>query len=102
MKTETYATAEANIHDMDSPDWPEALHGKVWQVTGLYVPPEDRRKGYGSALMARIQDKARKKGKAVLVHVKPEGDMTPEALRAWYARLGFREIQAEPLLMVRV
>ena len=102
MREMTFGPASALIAEMDSPDWPEALHGRVWQVHRLQVPADQRGRGYGSALMGRIQKHARKRGKLVLVNVKPEDDgMTVEQLEGWYQRLGFIRIQDEPLLMVR-
>ena len=60
----------------------ERLH-----VVEIAFMPEQRGRGFGSALFGQLMQEAERDGKSVTIHV----EMNNPAL-AWYQRLGFREL----------
>lgn len=74
------------------------------EVHGMYVPPEDRRKGYAAALMQEVCRQADLVSLTLMLFVEPylDFDMSKSQLEAWYARFGFITIQEQPCLMARM
>lgn len=79
-----------------------ANRGKVRELVNVRTEAGERGKGHASRLLRSVVDEARASGVALLVTVKPYGKskMDMSALKLWYGRLGFEEIQAEPCVMV--
>lgn len=69
---------------------------KVGYITGLVVPEEFRRHGYGSKIVEMILNEMRKRGvKTVILHAAPSRNISQAALVSFYERLGFEVIEQE-------
>lgn len=79
-----------------------ANRGKVRELVNVRTEAGHRGKGHASELLKTVIEEARSSGVALLVTVKPYGKskMDMNALKDWYARMGFEPIQAEPCVMV--
>lgn len=82
---------------------PAHLRGKVRELSGVLVDQASRKHGAASELMRKTMLEADLNGLALLVVVEPFDDepMNETALRHWYQRQGFNEIQQKPCVMVR-
>ena len=82
---------------------PPNLRGKVREVSGVLVDQASRKHGAATELMRKTMLEADLNGLALLVVVAPFDDepMSETALRHWYGRMGFNEIQKSPCVMVR-
>ena len=78
---------------------PVRMRPMVRELTMLYVPHDDRKKGYGSQLLHDVCREVDSQNLTLLLQVE-ESDK--ERLCAWYTRFGFQPIQAKPILMARV
>ena len=82
---------------------PAHMRGRAREVSSLVVDAAYRGHGYARALMTTLIEEADADGLVLLVVVAPFDDspMDQSALQAWYERLGFVAIQADPLVMAR-
>jgi len=81
---------------------PDHMRGRVLEVSDVRVEPKYRRKGYGSAIMARACADADIARHVLILQPWPEVEGMIEAqLVAWYERFGFVMIQDSPPLMAR-
>jgi hypothetical protein len=102
MKTGHWNYWQASCHVGSSVQIPAHMRERVLEVSKLYVPPEHRRLRYADGLMTVLCAEADKSEKVLLVHCQPFGDsIEPDALKGFYERHGFQQIQPEPLLMAR-
>lgn len=102
MKLGPWQYWQASCHVGESVQIPAHMRSRVLEVSSFYVPPEHRRLRYAEGLMAVLCAEADRHEKILLVHCQPFGDsIESDALRAWYERHGFQEIQPEPLLLAR-
>jgi RimJ/RimL family protein N-acetyltransferase len=67
----------------------------VTRVTGVYTPPEHRRRGYGGAATAAVSQQALDAGAAAVVLYTDLANPTSNAL---YRRLGYRPVEDRVLL----
>ena len=74
---------------------PEYLKAVI-EVSSVFTPKEERKKGYADALMARIVAEA--DAEKVVLMLMPDGF---DWLEAWYEKHGFKRIQDYPVLMAR-
>ena len=82
---------------------PDGLGRMVLAVSHVETAAAHRGNGDATALMGDVCRAADDAGQALLIHVQPFGDieLSRQQLAAWYARLGFVEIQFDPLMMAR-
>lgn len=80
-----------------------ALRPNLREVSGLVCDAASRGKKHATALMRQVIATADDHGMTLLVVPEPFEDepMNTNTLRDWYARLGFRVIQAQPCVMAR-
>jgi len=83
---------------------PPHLRGKVREVSSLMVDQAVRGHGHATRMMRDVMSEADAEDLALLVVVEPFDDSPVDAvaLRGWYSRMGFVEIQSEPCVMVRM
>lgn len=81
---------------------PLAMRGKMRELVRVAVPVADRGKGHASDLLASVTMESDRTRTGLLLTVEPGDGLDRNQLAAWYARLGFLPIQAEPLLMARM
>lgn len=83
---------------------PPHLRGRVREVSSLMVDQAARGHGHATQLMRDLMREADDADLALLVVVEPFDDSPIDAvaLKGWYSRMGFVEIQAEPCVMVRM
>lgn len=91
------ASAELSINGSVRPH----LRDRVRDLSHINVPEDKRRQGHATRLLEAICEQADVNQVALLLEVKSDGEMTNEELKAWYAKHGFLDLQAEPCLMVR-
>lgn len=78
------------------------MRERVKEVSNVHVEAEQRRQGHASRLLQEVCSDADMAGIVLLLSPSPEDEgMTIDNLASWYARFGFVEIQAEPMLMAR-
>lgn len=82
---------------------PAHLRGGLLEVTHVHTPEQHRKQGYASLLMQKVCAEADDAGKVLLLMPKPYDDwkMGRDELIEWYARFGFKSIQASPVIMAR-
>lgn len=80
---------------------PKNMQNLVWEVSNVYVPPENRGQGWGTKAMRQACDRADSANVGLLIHVHAECDKDQERLIDWYEGFGFVTIQSEPHLMFR-
>lgn len=82
---------------------PPPMRGQVREVSAILCDQASRNKGHAKALMADVMADADRNRITLLVVVEPFEDkpLDADALRAWYERLGFVEIQSAPCVMAR-
>jgi len=73
-------TASLIKHDMDT-----HMHYSPW-LASLYVPPQERRKGIGTALAKRVEEEARLIGKKNLYLFTPD-------MESFYTRINWKTIE---------
>lgn len=83
---------------------PPNQRGLVREVSAILCDQASRGKGHATSLMAGVMADADAGRITLLVVVEPFADepLDTPALRAWYERLGFVEIQAKPCVMARM
>ena len=97
--TEGPARCRVGLCELVAPE----LRPKLREVSGLVCDASSRGKRHATALMQRLIAIANDHGMTLLVVPEPFEDepMNTNTLRDWYARLGFRVIQAQPCVMAR-
>lgn len=104
MKPGTYTHGAASVHLGYTQVVPVPMRGRVRELTSLAVAREARGQGAASALMQDVCAQADAAGLALMVMVEPfdGASMDELQLASWYSRLGFKTIQAAPVvIMVR-
>lgn len=101
MKTGTYAHESASLSLSESELVSEPLRAGLREISGLRSDKPG--KGHAGALMRRVMATADDHGVTLMLLPEPFGDvpMSVDDLKAWYGRLGFKQIQAEPCVMAR-
>lgn len=100
MRTGTYTHESARLRLAESELVAEHLRPRLREITSL--TSAERRQGHAGALMRQVMATADDHGITLLLIPEPFADgLDAEGLRAWYGRLGFTEIQAEPCVMAR-
>lgn len=84
------ATLEVNVCQ----GVPPRMRRETREITGVYVPASDRKKGLASALMHQVCDEADQANITLLLTCRDE-------LRRWYARYGFMVLQDDIGILVR-
>lgn len=97
--TEGPARCRVGLCELVAPE----LSPKLREVSGLVCDAASRGKRHATALMRRLISIADDHGMTLLVVVEPfeNATMDKSMLRDWYARLGFRVVQADPCVMAR-
>jgi N-acetylglutamate synthase-like GNAT family acetyltransferase len=94
-----YARCRVGISELVAPE----LRPKLREISGLVCDAASRGKGHATRVMSQVIAVADDHGMTLLVVPQPFEDepMDKTTLRGWYARLGFRVIQAQPCVMAR-
>ncbi len=98
--TETLCIGPASCDLAETDIVQESLRPYVREVLDVFVPPNERRKGYGAALMHEVVQSADQRGLGLFLEVKSTGEMTDEQLEAFYAKFGFERFQNEPCVLL--
>lgn len=104
MKTGTVSLGPASVHIGYSGVIPGHLRGHLRELSSLVVDQAARGHGAAAELMRDVIAQADESHIALMVIVEPFDGcaLSDAALCAWYARLGFVEIQNVPkVIMVR-
>lgn len=103
MKPGSRSHGSASLKLSHNTTVPAHIRGGVLEVSEVFTPAEDRRKGCASLLMQKVCAEADAAGKVLLLMPKPydEGGPDQAELVDWYSRHGFDVIQANPMLMAR-
>ena len=82
---------------------PPPMRGQVREVSAILCDQASRGKGHATALLESVMREADAGRMTLLVVVEPFEDkpLDADALRSWYQRRGFVEIQAAPCVMAR-
>jgi GNAT superfamily N-acetyltransferase len=74
---------------------PEHMRAGTREISNLFVPAEDRGKRLATALMNFVCQEADANRLTLLLTVQPydEGGPDAQALKSWYAKFGFVELQ---------
>lgn len=82
---------------------PPNLRGKVRELSSVLVDAANRGQGAATALMRKVMAEADLNHMALLVMPEPfdSEPMDKNALALWYGRLGFKVLQAKPMVMIR-
>ena len=106
MRAGTYTHESASLRLTESELVAEALRPKLREISLLESAEPGR--GHAGALMRRVMATADDHGITLMLVPEPYGDvigacgeLTADDLKAWYGRLGFTQIQAEPCVMAR-
>lgn len=89
----------ASLRIADPTALPEDMRSQVREIVSL--TSEDRGKGHAKALMWQVCAEADRHWITLLLKVEPGQDTEAEKLEQFYAKLGFKRIQDEPVLMAR-
>ena len=102
MKPGTYTHGQASVRIGYTQVVPAPMRGRLREVTSLSVAREARGQGAASALMHEVCAQADAAGLALMVLVEPYDGASMDELQlsAWYARMGFKTIQAVPVMMM--
>lgn len=101
MKTGTRTHASASVNVGYSQAIASHLRGRLRELTHLHSAEQG--KGDARELMRGLFEEADKDEITLMVTVHPYADgLTAEQLEDWYARMGFFELQDEPLIMIRL
>ena len=65
-----------------------------WTITRINVPKLHRGQGWGTSMLLRVLRDADEDQVALQLEVNPSDGLDDEALRAWYRRHGFRDMQS--------
>lgn len=80
---------------------PAHMRPQLREVSALYVPTADRRKGYAAELLDRVCDEANACGMTLMLIVRPyEEGITQAELESFYERHGFKKIQEAPTVLM--
>lgn len=77
------------------------LRSHLREITNIYVPLEERRKGWATALLDILTLEADEAGFVLVLQVRDNGDVPADVLEAFYRAFGFERIQDAPVLMAR-
>lgn len=80
---------------------PAELRDGIRELTDLYTPEEERKKGHAGMLMRKVCTEADKNGLVLLLRVDSNIAMINESLIEFYANNGFQVIQQTPIIMAR-
>ena len=102
MKPGTYTHGPASLHLGYTQLVPAPVRGKLRELTSLSVARDARGQGAAAALMHEVCAQADAAGLALMVLVEPYDGASMDELQlsAWYARMGFKTIQAAPVVMM--
>ena len=102
MKPGTYTHGQASVRIGYTQVVPAPMRGRLREITSLSVAREARGQGAASALMHEVCAQADAAGLALMVLVEPYDGASMDELQlsAWYARMGFKTIQAVPVMMM--
>ena len=102
MKPGTYTSGHASCKLRYSQAVPANLRGRLLEVTRLYTPEQHRGKGHAAKLIEKITRYADSDRITLLLMPKPYGESALDVseLLQFYARFGFVELQAEPVLLL--
>jgi len=101
MKTGERTHASASVKVGYSQAVSSHLRGHLRELTHLHS--SEQGKGHARELMRSLFEEADKDEITLMVVVQPyEDGLTAEQLEDWYARMGFFELQDEPLIMIRL
>lgn len=104
MKPGTYTHEGASLKVSVAKALPQAMRGKVYEITAVRTSPESRGQGHATHLLCQACNEADLAGKFLMVNVDPDPDspLDRNALAKFYGSFGFKPIQIIPaLLMVR-
>lgn len=84
---------------------PAHMQAGMREILSVRTPVEDQRKGYATALLAKVCEEADAARKVLLLMPHSLGDMSEADLISWYQRFGFEALpsvnDAAPVLMAR-
>lgn len=102
VKPGTYTSGHASCKLRYSQAVPAHLRGRLLEVVKLHTPEQHRRKGHATKLIEKITRYADCDRITLLLMPKPFGESAPDVseLVAFYARFGFVELQAKPVLLL--
>lgn len=79
----------------------EMLNSNGMIISRINVPQQHRGKGHGTALLKQIMAEADKERLTLFLEIVPSGPLDYNALKAWYERYGFKELNMYPGLFRR-
>jgi ribosomal protein S18 acetylase RimI-like enzyme len=94
----TYATSSLQVRESELVS--KHLRAGLREVTDIYTPPEDRRKGHADRLLASVCSEADGHGITLLMAVEGSDGASTDDLCGWYKRHGFSFLQIEPVVLV--
>ena len=83
---------------------PKHLRERTREIVKIHTPAAEQGNGEATELMREVCVEADQAGIVLVLWPNPYGDdiaLSAGMLRDWYARMGFRVIQFEPVMMAR-